>query len=142
MLEEDVLKSGLYRATEVGHVWTCRIPGMKKQLFEDRWIIAGSATGTYLSFKFRGVNVYCHRLIWFWFRGAVPEGWEVDHLDGDPLNNRLSNLEAVTRSENQRRRWERRPEMRERHRQIFTGRTFSDASRQKMSESTQRRNHA
>lgn len=34
------------------------------------------------------------------FVGPCPEGLEVCHLDGDPLNNRLSNLRYDTRSAN------------------------------------------
>ena len=139
---EEAKQSGLYRASESGLVWTCRIPGMKKQLFNDRWIVTGTVTGTYLSFKFRNFNVYCHLFVWYWFNGPIPDGWEVDHLDNDPLNNCLSNLEAVTKSENQIRRWARRPELREQHRQIFKGREFSELSKKRMSEAARRRTYA
>ncbi len=44
-----------------------------------------------------------HRLVWFAYRGAIPDGLEMDHIDDDKLNNVLSNLEVVTRRENIRR---------------------------------------
>ena len=40
--------------------------------------------------------VYLHRLIM-----DAPVGMEVDHIDGDPLNNHRVNLRLVTHSENQ-----------------------------------------
>ena len=40
-----------------------------------------------------------HRLIWVWHHGNDP-GRYVDHLDGDPRNNRIENLEPVTNREN------------------------------------------
>tara|TARA_S200002703_G_C3717764_1_gene220507 strand:+ start:216 stop:725 length:510 start_codon:yes stop_codon:yes gene_type:complete len=41
-----------------------------------------------------------HRLVMAAFVGECPEGHEVDHIDGDKTNNRLENLEYVTRQEN------------------------------------------
>lgn len=42
-----------------------------------------------------------HRLVMLTFVGEPPEGKpEVDHKDGDPENNRLSNLEYVSKKEN------------------------------------------
>ena len=42
-----------------------------------------------------------HRIVMLAFVGEPPEGkYEVDHKDGNPENNRLSNLEYVSRKEN------------------------------------------
>lgn len=43
---------------------------------------------------------YVHRLVWETFMGEIPEGKEIDHIDGNPHNNSLSNLQIVTRREN------------------------------------------
>lgn len=42
-----------------------------------------------------------HRLVVEAFIGAIPDTLQVNHIDGDPSNNRLNNLEVVTASENQ-----------------------------------------
>lgn len=45
---------------------------------------------------------YCHihRLVMAAFIGALPEGMQVNHKDGDKENNSLENLEYVTAAEN------------------------------------------
>jgi hypothetical protein len=48
----------------------------------------------------RAVRKYVHRLVALAFLGPPPRGREVNHRDGDKLNNSLANLEYVTRSQN------------------------------------------
>ena len=42
-------------------------------------------------------RTYVHRLLWEAFRGPIPSGLEINHRDGNRSNNRLDNLELVTR---------------------------------------------
>ena len=44
--------------------------------------------------------MYVHRLIYETFNGSVPNGYELDHVDGNRTNNSIDNLEVVTRREN------------------------------------------
>lgn len=46
---------------------------------------------------------YAHRLIWETVHGEIEPGLEIDHLNGRKDDNRIRNLEAVTRAENVRR---------------------------------------
>lgn len=41
-----------------------------------------------------------HRLIIEHFIGAIPDGYVVDHIDGNKLNNRLDNLKICTQKDN------------------------------------------
>jgi hypothetical protein len=43
-----------------------------------------------------------HRMVWSAMYGTIPEGKEVDHINGDKQDNRLENLRLVTRQENMR----------------------------------------
>jgi hypothetical protein len=41
-----------------------------------------------------------HRVVYETHIGKIPEGCEIDHISGDKHNNNITNLRAVTRSEN------------------------------------------
>ena len=41
-----------------------------------------------------------HNIIYAWYKGEVPLGYEVDHIDNDPFNNNIDNLQLLTRKEN------------------------------------------
>lgn len=53
-----------------------------------RYFIAGKAD------RMRGFD-YLHRAVYRHHHGAIPDGFHVHHVDGDPLNNDLANLRAV-----------------------------------------------
>lgn len=41
-----------------------------------------------------------HGLVWLTFKGPVPEGYEINHINQDVKDNRLENLNLLTRLEN------------------------------------------
>ncbi len=53
-------------------------------------------------------TTYMHRFIWELVNGPVPSGLEIDHINGDTLDNRLSKLKLVTTRGNQSNRKRRR----------------------------------
>jgi len=54
----------------------------------------------YIRFSLMGSYVYAHRLAWFYVHGTWPVK-EIDHINQDKKDNRISNLRDVTRSVNQ-----------------------------------------
>ena len=47
-----------------------------------------------------GPNKLVHRIVWETFRGEIPEGLQVRHLNGNPQDNRLDNLALGTAKDN------------------------------------------
>lgn len=64
----------------------------------------GSLTGRYLTVRYCGSLHLIHRIIYESVNGAIPPGMEIDHIDHDELNNKISNLRLVSRTENMRNR--------------------------------------
>ena len=50
--------------------------------------------------KYKGKNSLCHRLIYVWHHGQIPEHYHIDHIDHDRSNNRIENLQALTPYDN------------------------------------------
>jgi len=68
----------------------CHMGYLKVKLYSD----GGKSNKTFL----------LHRLIWTYFNGDIPEGMQIDHIDGNHLNNHLDNLQVITQKENIRKR--------------------------------------
>ena len=48
----------------------------------------------------RNKSIALGRLKYAWFIGEVPDGMVVDHIDNDPFNNKLDNLQLLSAGEN------------------------------------------
>lgn len=63
--------------------------------------LAGSrAKNGYYYVSFNKVKYLMHRLIWFYHHGYFPA--TVDHINGDPGDNKIENLRAASRHQNMR----------------------------------------
>ena len=54
----------------------------------------------YKSITFKGIRLRVHRLVYAKFSGPLDKYKTINHIDGNPSNNHISNLELVTFSEN------------------------------------------
>lgn len=58
----------------------------------------GVVNGRYLQIGFGGYRDRAHRLAWLYVYGSIPK--EIDHINGNGLDNRIDNLRAVTHQQN------------------------------------------
>lgn len=90
--------------------------GFERYLVSDFGRVRNSKTGrilrSYVNNAYQDYRRYClsscgkvkaflaHRLVWTAFRGEIPLTMDIDHIDSDPSNNRLDNLQLLPHREN------------------------------------------
>jgi hypothetical protein len=61
---------------------------------------AGAIVSGYRLINHKGTPYRAHRLIWIMVHGHIDESLSIDHIDGNGLNNRISNLRLVSHKAN------------------------------------------
>lgn len=89
------LRELLHYDPETG-VFTCRVK-ITQRLRPGR--VMGYKKFGYCVIELGGKAFKAHRLAWLYMTGAWPEQ-VIDHIDGDRLNNRFSNLRDIPRDQN------------------------------------------
>ena len=54
----------------------------------------------YMRVGFLGKQYMAHRVIWEMHNGSIPDGMQIDHINGVRDDNRIANLRVVTHQEN------------------------------------------
>ena len=97
VLTQEEVREHLDYNPETGELrWKKRKRGRKRGV-----VVGSTSVAGYLRIRINKKLYYSHRLIWLWVYGYFPET-DIDHIDRDPSNNRLSNLREVSRICNQR----------------------------------------
>ena len=69
---------------------------------QDRAGCLSSSRGIAAKAKHNGNSVSVARLVWMFFNGNIPDGYQVDHINSDIFDNRIENLQILTPDENKR----------------------------------------
>lgn len=83
-----------------------------KQILSDRYrkkaltIKSNGYVQSHLSKDGCNHKFYIHRLVYEAWVAPIPEGMQIDHIDGNRSNNKLSNLRCVTPSVNSKHKYE------------------------------------
>ncbi len=92
-------------SSPTGLVWACeRRSGKNGYILEalEGDVCGDIRTDGYSRVPYNGKRLLAHRVIYELFYGEIPEGYDVDHLDGDRLNNNKDNLRLATKTINAR----------------------------------------
>lgn len=83
--------------------WLVSVGGRGRQGHSGKFpagTVAGSSTrGSYCRIRLNGRIYYGHRIAWALTYGSWPTK-NIDHIDGNPTNNKLANLREVSQQQN------------------------------------------
>lgn len=65
-----------------------------------------SAIGYWQSTK--SAAIYAHRWVWMMYFGEIPKGMVIHHIDGNPSNNEITNLQMLKHSDHIKYHWRRK----------------------------------
>jgi hypothetical protein len=88
----------IWRERPASHFKTARACRVWNTTFAGRE--AGTARATCRAINLDGRKYKAHRIIWLLVHGSWPNDM-LDHIDGNPLNNRAENLREVSNQQNQ-----------------------------------------
>ena len=100
--------NNLYQASNLGQIRSVdrivKVTGQNPRRLKSRTLSQAIFGAGYYLVNLSKNNIpktrLVHRLIMSAFHGPCPDGYEVNHKDGDKSNNRLDNLEYMTPTEN------------------------------------------
>lgn len=96
LLTQAELQEWLHYSPETGLFTWIKKPNQK--------VVVGRVAGKtnargVVCIRLKTVSMLAHRMVWLYVHGHWPK-CEIDHIDGDPNNNRLSNLRDVSHTVN------------------------------------------
>ncbi len=93
LTREDLQNILIYHEDSGLFTWKNKGRGRKKGS------IAGTISKGYIKIRYMGTRYEAHRLAWLYAHGVFPDG-DIDHINQDRADNRISNLRVVSKIEN------------------------------------------
>ena len=101
--------SGKYQVSNLGRVKSLKHG--KWKILKNHLVIHKRKSRDYiqhqisLSIYGKKNNYFIHRLVYEAFNGLIPDGYQIDHINNNPQDNRLENLQLLTKSQNSKKRF-------------------------------------
>lgn len=92
---------GRYEASNFGRVRSAR----SGQVLKPHYFKCKYATYNFYGSAGKARCMRGYRAVYTAFNGPIPCGFEIDHIDNDTKNDRLDNLQLLTRQENMAKSW-------------------------------------
>ncbi len=106
----DFVEKGMFEIDSAGKIW--RLCGGKNLSKNSRYKKTKRVSAErvmsndYLQIRTiidgRRCHLYSHRIVWTYLNSCIPDGFIIDHIDGNKQNNSPTNLDAITFKENKR----------------------------------------
>ena len=74
------------------------------KLYNSRDKSVGHQDGKYIKHMIEGKRKFIHRVIYELHYGSIPNGYDVDHINYNTLDNRIENLQLLTKEAHRQRR--------------------------------------
>jgi hypothetical protein len=97
MVTQQKLQELFHYDPETGHFTARVFRGTSAKKAGER--VGVRSDGKYPSIWIDGKLHKCHRLAWLYVYGELP-ALQIDHINGDPADNRISNLRLASQSQN------------------------------------------
>lgn len=98
MITQEYLQSLFQYNPKTGEMWWIKKRSNNTRLFRP-FEFTGASHG-YIVIRLDNKLQLMHRLAWIYSHGEIPDGAEIDHANGNKLDNRMINLRLSTHSEN------------------------------------------
>lgn len=99
----DAINKGIFKIYKNGKVYKIKKKKNQYTKYESckPFLLNTNSIGKrYLTFGIRKETYLIHNLVWLYFNDKILEDLQINHKNGIKHDNRLSNLELITQSEN------------------------------------------